>query len=110
LPEAIKSCVRWVDRVNRLVGRFAMYLLFGMMGILLWSSVSKTFFTPSLWTLEMAQFAMVAYYLLGGYVGLSIVRALVTSDLRGSICMGAPEDGEPGTAVEVRVPIDATAS
>ena len=41
-------------------------MLFGMMGILLWSSISKTFFFPSLWTLEMAQFAMVAYYIMGG--------------------------------------------
>ena len=52
--------------MNRRVGRFAMYLLFAMMGILLYSSISKTFFDPSLWTLEMAQFTMVAYYLLGG--------------------------------------------
>ena len=37
-----------------------------MMGILLWSSISKTFFLPSLWTLETAQFALVTYYLLGG--------------------------------------------
>jgi len=37
-----------------------------LMGILLWSSVSKTFFLPSLWTLEMAQFVMVGYYILGG--------------------------------------------
>jgi len=43
-----------------------MYLIFILIGILLWSSVSKTFFMPSLWTLEMAQFAMVAYYILGG--------------------------------------------
>jgi TRAP-type mannitol/chloroaromatic compound transport system permease small subunit len=43
-----------------------MYGIFVMMGILLWSSVSKVFFLPSLWTLEMAQFAMVAYYILGG--------------------------------------------
>ena len=34
--------------------------------IRLWSSISKTFFLPSLWTLEMAQFAMVTYYILGG--------------------------------------------
>jgi len=27
---------------------------------------TKVFFLPSLWTLEMAQFAMVAYYILGG--------------------------------------------
>jgi TRAP-type mannitol/chloroaromatic compound transport system permease small subunit len=52
--------------MNRVVGRLTMYLIFGMMGILLWSSISKTFFLPSLWTLEMAQFAMVAYYMLGG--------------------------------------------
>lgn len=43
-----------------------MYGIFVMVGILLWSSISKTFFLPSLWTLEIAQFAMVAYYILGG--------------------------------------------
>ena len=43
-----------------------MYFIFVMIGILLWSSISKTFFLPSLWTLEMAQFAMVAYYIMGG--------------------------------------------
>ncbi|MSU91681.1 TRAP transporter small permease subunit [Rhodobacteraceae bacterium 2CG4] len=43
-----------------------MFGIFAMMGVLLWSSISKTFFTPTLWTLEMAQFAMVAYYVLGG--------------------------------------------
>lgn len=66
MPNAIKTYVRFVDRMNRWVGRFAMYLVFVMMGILFYSSISKTFFLPSLWTLEMAQFAMVAYYLLGG--------------------------------------------
>ena len=58
--------VRFVDGVNYRLGRLVMYGIFVMMAILLWSSVSKTFFTPSLWTLEMAQFAMVAYYILGG--------------------------------------------
>lgn len=66
MPKAIVSYVRCVDRVNRVVGRFAMYLIFAMMAILLYSSISKTFFVPSLWTLEMAQFTLVAYYLLGG--------------------------------------------
>ena len=55
-----------VDRMNRWIGRVVMYGIFVMMGILLWSSFSKTFLLPSLWTLEMAQFAMVAYYILGG--------------------------------------------
>ncbi|MDO6732026.1 TRAP transporter small permease subunit [Marinovum sp. 2_MG-2023] len=58
--------VRVVDAINRRIGRLAMYGLFVMMAILLWSSISKTFFLPSLWTLEVAQFAMVAYYMIGG--------------------------------------------
>ncbi len=62
----MRGYIRWVDGFNRRVGRIIMYGIFVMMAILLWSSVSKTFFAPSLWTLEMAQFAMVAYYILGG--------------------------------------------
>ncbi|WP_299402585.1 TRAP transporter small permease subunit [uncultured Roseobacter sp.] len=58
--------VRVVDAVNYRIGRIMMYGIFVMMGILLWSSISKTFFLPSLWTLEIAQFAMVAYYIMGG--------------------------------------------
>jgi TRAP-type mannitol/chloroaromatic compound transport system permease small subunit len=64
--------VRFVEKLNRVVGRFTMYLLFAMMGILLYSSISKTFFHPSLWTLEMAQFTMVAYYLLGGSYSMQL--------------------------------------
>jgi two-component sensor histidine kinase len=38
-------------------------------------------------------------------LGLSIVRALVTSDLRGTIDLFEPPDGSPGTIVELRIPI-----
>ena len=62
----LKRYIGVVDAINYRIGRVAMYGIFAMMAILLWSSVSKTFFTPSLWTLEMAQFAMVAYYMIGG--------------------------------------------
>ncbi len=60
--------VRLVERFNYRVGRFAMYLIFAMMGVLLWSSITKVapFMRPSLWTLEVAQFLMVGYYILGG--------------------------------------------
>ena len=66
MPRWVVVFVRVVDRLNYGVGRFAMYLLFALMGVLLWSTVSKAAFTPSNWTLEMAQFIMVAYYILGG--------------------------------------------
>lgn len=58
--------VRAVDGFNRGLGKIIMWGVFVMAAILLWSSISKTFFNPSLWTLEVAQFAMVAYYVLGG--------------------------------------------
>ena len=60
--------VRRVEWFNYRVGRVAMYGIFAMMAVLLWSSFTKTapFMRPSLWTLETAQYLMVAYYMLGG--------------------------------------------
>ena len=66
LPRPIRGYIRGIDAMNRFIGRIAMYMIFVLIGILLWSSFSKTFLTPTLWTLEMAQFVMVAYYILGG--------------------------------------------
>ena len=72
MPRAIRLYVRYVNAVNRVVGRFAMYMIFAMMALLLYSSISKTFFAPPLWTLEMAQFSMAAYYLLGGAYSMQL--------------------------------------
>lgn len=72
MPEALKTYVRIVDAFNRRVGRIVMYGVFVMMGILLYSSISKTMFLPSQWTLEMAQFVMAGYYLLGGAYSLQL--------------------------------------
>lgn len=62
----LRAYVSVIDRANHAVGRVVMYGIFVLMGVLLWSSVSKAFSVPSLWTLEMAQFAMVGYFILGG--------------------------------------------
>ena len=66
MPPFVNGYIRFVDAVNYRVGRAVMYGIFVIVAILLWSSISKAFFLPSLWTLEAAQFAMVAYYILGG--------------------------------------------
>jgi TRAP-type mannitol/chloroaromatic compound transport system permease small subunit len=61
-----------IDAMNYRIGRVMMYGIFAMMGILFWSSLTKVGsdmglgINPSLWTLETAQFAMVAYYMIGG--------------------------------------------
>ncbi|WP_370312578.1 TRAP transporter small permease subunit [Sagittula sp.] len=66
MPRVLIGFVRAIEAMNRAIGRVAMYLIFALIGVLLWSSVSKVAFLPSLWTLETAQFVMVAYYILGG--------------------------------------------
>lgn len=67
MPKAVKLYVRWVDVLNRTVGRLTMYMIFVMMGVLLYSSISRTFFdVPLIWVVEVAQMTMAAYYLLGG--------------------------------------------
>ena len=66
MPRALMQFVRLIDLMNKGVGRVAMYGIFAMMAVLLYSSISKSFFNPSLWTLEVAQFLMVAYFILGG--------------------------------------------
>lgn len=72
MHKVMQGYIRAVDAVNYRLGRLVMYGIFVMVAILLWSSVSKTFFTPTLWTLEMAQFAMVGYYMLGGPYALQM--------------------------------------
>lgn len=66
MPKPLINFVKAIDWVNYYIGRFAMMLLFVMMAVLLRSSFSKAFLTPSLWTLEVAQFLMIGYFVLGG--------------------------------------------
>ncbi len=81
MPKPIKIFVRYVDAVNKVVGKFSMYLVFAMMGILLYESVSRTIFDrPHIWAVEMAQFVMAAYYLLGGGYSM-ILKGHVRMDL-----------------------------
>lgn len=67
MPKPIKLFVHYVEAVNRIVGRMTMYLIFVMMGVLLFGAISRSFFNvPFIWVVEMAQFIMTAYYILGG--------------------------------------------
>ena len=81
MPKPVKIFVRSVEKVNTVVGKFAMYLVFAMMGILLFESISRTLFDkPHIWVVEMAQFTMAAYYLLGGGYSM-ILKGHVRMDL-----------------------------
>lgn len=81
MPKPIKIFVRYVDAVSTVVGKFSQYLVFGMMGLLLYESISRTIFNrPHIWVVEMAQFTMAAYYLLGGGYSM-ILEGHVRMDL-----------------------------
>ncbi len=65
MPAVALGFARFVDAANYRMAWVAMYFIFVMIGILLWTSISKIFFLPPLWTLEIGQFAMVACFILG---------------------------------------------
>lgn len=72
MPEFVKLYVRVVERFNYVIGRATMFMIILMVGVLFYSSIAKTLFTPALWTLEFSQFMMVAYFLLGGAYSLQL--------------------------------------
>ncbi len=67
MPRFIKLYVRYVDATNRIVGNIVMYLALAIMGVLLFGSLTRYVLNvPFVWIIEMAQFLMAAYYILGG--------------------------------------------
>ncbi|MBS1200377.1 MAG: dicarboxylate transporter subunit DctQ [Proteobacteria bacterium] len=67
MPKVIKAYVRYVDALNRRLGIAVMYLIFVMMGLLLFASLTRyVLHIPLVWVIEMSQFLMAAYYILGG--------------------------------------------
>ena len=63
----IKNYVKFTDMVCVKVGRITMYLVFAMMFILILSFVTRNIINfPLIWIIEMAQFIITAYYILGG--------------------------------------------
>ena len=67
MNKVIKAYVKGITATSVAVGTASMYLVFGMIGILFFETVCRTVFNnPWIWTVEMAQFVMAAYYTLGG--------------------------------------------
>lgn len=62
----MEKYITFMNHFSNKVGLFSMYLIFVMIAVLFYSSISKTFFEPSRWTFETAQFLMMAYFVLGG--------------------------------------------
>ena len=67
MPKLIKYYINLIDYISLKTGRATMYLVFVMMFILILSFVTRNIINiPLIWIIEMAQFVMTGYYLLGG--------------------------------------------
>ncbi len=81
MPKAVKIFVHAVDKTNTIVGKFTMYSVFLMMAILLYEPVARNVFgISSIWAVEMAQFTMAAYWMLGGGYSM-LLKGHVRMDL-----------------------------
>jgi TRAP-type mannitol/chloroaromatic compound transport system permease small subunit len=81
MSKAVKVFVHSVEAINTVVGKFTMYLVFAMIAILLYEPISRTIFDkPLIWSMEVAQFTMAAYWLLGGGYSM-ILKGHVRMDL-----------------------------
>ena len=73
MPNWIATFVRYVDAMNYRIGRGAMYLFYVLAVILLYSTLSRVLLgVPINWSIEMAQFVLSAYYLLGGAYSMQL--------------------------------------
>ena len=71
MPEIAKFYVRFIDAMTQRMGKGIRYGIVAMIGILLFETVSRTIFdAPRVWTVELAQFVMAGYYILGGSYAL----------------------------------------
>jgi len=79
--KAAKSYVKIMDRISKVTGKFAMFLILGLMGVLVFESITRTVFNrPHIWAVEISAFIMTAQYLIGGGYSL-ILRSHVRMDL-----------------------------
>ncbi len=67
MPSVVVNYVRVVDYLSTRFGRIAMYLIFLMIGTLLLDAVTRNMLNiPLFWCVELAQFTLAAYYIMGG--------------------------------------------
>ena len=67
MPKIICLYVNLIDWLCIKIGRITMYMVFVMMFVLVLSFVTRNIINiPLMWIIEMAQFIITGYYLLGG--------------------------------------------
>lgn len=73
MPSFVVNYVRIVDYLSTRFGRIAMYLIFLMIGTLLLDAITRNVLDiPLFWCVELAQFTLAAYYIMGGAYSMQL--------------------------------------
>jgi TRAP-type mannitol/chloroaromatic compound transport system permease small subunit len=73
MPKFIVYYVRFVDTISTALGRITMYTVFVMIGVLLLGAITRNILNmPLSWTVEMAQFIITGYYIVGGAYSIQL--------------------------------------
>ena len=76
MRRALVLYVAWAESLCRGFGKLAMWLLFVLMGVLLYGALARAAAASPIWTDEMAQFLLMGYFLLGGAWSLQLGSAV----------------------------------
>jgi len=76
VTRALTLYVRWAEWLCRAVGRAAMWLVFALMGVLIWAALARATAASPIWTDETAQFLFLSYFFLGGAWSLQLGSAV----------------------------------
>ncbi len=73
MPKCIVYYVKFADYISTKFGRLAMYSVFLMIAVLLLGAVTRNILNiPLSWTVEMAQFIITGYYIVGGAYSMQL--------------------------------------
>lgn len=67
MPRVIRAYVRWVEAASDAMGWCALWLIYAMVGVLLYDVLmDRLFALTQIWTVETAQFLLAGFYFLAG--------------------------------------------
>lgn len=73
VPKAITLYVRYVDYISEKFGRMAMYSVIVMIAVMLLNAFTRNVLNiPLSWCVEMAQFLLAGYYIVGGAYSMQL--------------------------------------
>lgn len=73
MPKIVVYYVKFIDTISTILGRATMYTVFVMIAVLLLGAVTRNILNmPLSWTVEMAQFIITGYYIVGGAYSIQL--------------------------------------